>query len=151
MARLPVIAPEEAKGKARSLLSDVQKKLGLVPNMMRVMANSPAALDAYLQFSSALEGGSLDAKCRERIALETADADSNRRRFPLRLSTFCGGQVWIPVLPDLSHDSLVSLGKAAPSTRGGGRPSDRLAWRGGLESSTLQAQSAPARARLQRR
>ncbi len=75
MARLPIVAPEEAKGKARSLLSDVQKKLGLVPNMTRVMANSPATLDAYLQFSSALEGGSLDAKCRERIALGTADAN----------------------------------------------------------------------------
>jgi len=75
MARLPIITLEEAKGKARSLLSDVQKKLGLVPNMTRVMANSPATLEAYLQFSSALEGGSLDAKCRERIALETAEAN----------------------------------------------------------------------------
>lgn len=75
MARLPIILPEEAKGKARSLLSDVQKKLGLVPNMTRVMANSPATLEAYLQLSSALEGGSLDAKCRERIALETAEAN----------------------------------------------------------------------------
>jgi uncharacterized peroxidase-related enzyme len=75
MARLPFIVPEEAKGKARSLLSDVQKKLGLIPNMTRVMANSPATLEAYLQFSSALEGGKLDAKCRERIALETAEAN----------------------------------------------------------------------------
>jgi hypothetical protein len=46
MARLPIIAPEEAKGKARSHLSDVQKKFGVVPNMTRVMANSPATLDA---------------------------------------------------------------------------------------------------------
>jgi len=75
MARLPIIAPEEAKGKARGLLSDVLKKLGLVPNMTRVMANSPATLEAYLQFSSALERGSLDAKFRERIALETAEAN----------------------------------------------------------------------------
>jgi len=75
MARLPTIAPGEAKGKARSLLSDVQKKFGVVPNMTRVMANSPATLDAWLQSSSALEGGALDARCRERIGLGTAEAN----------------------------------------------------------------------------
>jgi uncharacterized peroxidase-related enzyme len=74
MARPPIIVPEEAKGKVRGLLADIRKKLGLVPNMTRVMANSPATLEAYIQFSSALEGGSLDAKYRERIALETAEA-----------------------------------------------------------------------------
>ena len=73
MARLPVIAPEDAKWKARSQLSDVQKKLGLVPNMTRVMANSPATLEAYLQFTSAPEDGSLDATFRELIALGTAE------------------------------------------------------------------------------
>jgi len=46
MARLPIIVPGEAKGKARSLLSDFQKKVGVVPNMTRVMANSLATLDA---------------------------------------------------------------------------------------------------------
>jgi uncharacterized peroxidase-related enzyme len=73
MARLPVIAPEDAKWKARSQLSDVQKKLGLVPNITRVMANSPATLEAYIQFTSALEDGSLDATSRELIALGTAE------------------------------------------------------------------------------
>jgi uncharacterized peroxidase-related enzyme len=91
MARLPIIVPEEAKGKARSLLSDVQKKLGLVPNMTRVMANSPATLEAYIQFSSALEGGSLDAKCRERIALETAEA--NRCEYCLSAHSAIGKMV----------------------------------------------------------
>ena len=62
MARLPITAPGEAKGKARSLLSDVQKKFGVVPNMTCVMANSPATLDAELQSNSALEGGAFDAR-----------------------------------------------------------------------------------------
>jgi uncharacterized peroxidase-related enzyme len=75
MARLPIINPENSTGKARDLLTAVKKKLGLVPNMTRVMANSPAVLEAYLQFSGSLEGGSLDAKSRERIALETAEAN----------------------------------------------------------------------------
>ena len=75
MARLPIINPEKATGKAHELLAAVQKKLGLVPNSMRVMANSPAVLEAYIGFSGALDGGSLNAKTRERIALEVAEAN----------------------------------------------------------------------------
>jgi uncharacterized peroxidase-related enzyme len=75
MARLPIIDPEKSTGKAQELLTAVQKKLGLVPNSMRVMANSPAVLEAYIGFSGALDGGSLNAKTRERIALGTAEAN----------------------------------------------------------------------------
>jgi len=75
MARLPIIDPEESTGKAHELLTAVQKKLGLVPNMTRVMVNSPAVLEAYIAFSGALDGGSLNAKIRERIALGTAEAN----------------------------------------------------------------------------
>ena len=75
MARLPIIDPEKSTGKAHELLKAVQKKLGLVPNMTRVMVNSPAVLEAYIGFSSALDGGNLNAKVRERIALGTAEAN----------------------------------------------------------------------------
>jgi uncharacterized peroxidase-related enzyme len=47
-----------------------------VPNLIRTFANSPAALEGYLNFSGALGGGLLDAKLRERIALTVADANS---------------------------------------------------------------------------
>jgi uncharacterized peroxidase-related enzyme len=75
MARLPIIAPENSTGKVHELLSAVQKKLGLVPNMTRVMANSPAVLESYIGFSGALDGGSLNVKVRERIALGAAEAN----------------------------------------------------------------------------
>src|SRR5579864_7627184 len=75
MARLPIIDPEKSTGKTHELLAAVQKKLGLVPNSMRVMVNSPAVLEAYIGFSGALDGASLNAKTRERIALEVADAN----------------------------------------------------------------------------
>jgi uncharacterized peroxidase-related enzyme len=75
MARLPIIDPEKSTGKTHELLTAVQKKLGLVPNMTRVMVNSPAVLAAYIGFSSALDGGSLNAKIRESIALGTAEAN----------------------------------------------------------------------------
>jgi uncharacterized peroxidase-related enzyme len=75
MARLPTVDPGNSTGKAHDLLAAVQKKLGLVPNMTRVMANSPAVLEAYIGFSGALDGASLDAKTRERLALGTAEAN----------------------------------------------------------------------------
>ena len=43
---------------------------------MRVMANSPAVLEAYLQFSGALSAGALDAKLREQLALEVGEQNS---------------------------------------------------------------------------
>lgn len=76
MARLPIVDPAKATGKAKELLDAVQAKLKITPNMTRVMANSPAVLEAYLGFSGALAGGSLDAKLRERIALAVGQANA---------------------------------------------------------------------------
>ena len=75
MARLTQISPEAASGRARELLDAVRDRLGLVPNMTRAMANSPAALDGYLQLSGALGKGALPARVREQIALAVAQAN----------------------------------------------------------------------------
>ena len=69
MSRLHIVDPNEATGKAKELLTAVQAKLNIVPNMTKVMANSPVVLQAYLGFSGALGEGLLDAKLREQIAL----------------------------------------------------------------------------------
>ena len=57
MPRLALIQTEATPGRAQDLLSGVKKKLGLVPNLTRVLANSPAALEGYLAFSGALATG----------------------------------------------------------------------------------------------
>ena len=75
MARFTLIDPKTATGKAKQLLDAVQHKLGLVPNMTRAMANSPAVLESYLSFSTALAGGQLDPKLREQISLAVAEAN----------------------------------------------------------------------------
>ena len=72
MQRLQAIDPETATGPAKQLLDGVQKKLGFTPNIMRTMANSPAVLQGYLNFSNALGKGSLSPKLREQIALVVA-------------------------------------------------------------------------------
>ncbi len=45
MSRLPQIVTESATGEVQELFNSVQKKLGMVPNMMRAMANSPGVLE----------------------------------------------------------------------------------------------------------
>ena len=75
MARITPVDPASATGKPAELLSAVQKKLGLVPNMTRTMANAPSVLEAYLGFSGALGHGKLPAKLREQIAILVAEVN----------------------------------------------------------------------------
>lgn len=71
MSRIAVPGREAVPEAARPLLDAVEKKLGAVPNLFRLMATSPAVLDGYLAKSAALSK-TLDAKLRERIALAVA-------------------------------------------------------------------------------
>ena len=75
MTLLTTIDPVFAEPKAKALLDGVQKKLGVTPNMMRVMASNPSVLGAYLGFAGALGGGQLGAKLHEQIALAVAQAN----------------------------------------------------------------------------
>lgn len=73
MARLSTIDPQQATGKTKELLDGVQAHLKMVPNLMRVLANSPAALDAYLSFNDKLSHGLLSPKLRELISVVVAE------------------------------------------------------------------------------
>lgn len=76
MSRIPTPATvAEAPEKSQSLLGAVQAQLGSVPNMFRLIANSPQALEGYLGMSGALGKGVLPAATRERIALAVAEAN----------------------------------------------------------------------------
>lgn len=68
----PLTAPQ---GKSKELLDKVQAKLGRTPNMMKTLAQSPAALELYLTMSSVLGGSSLGLKDRERLALLAGHAN----------------------------------------------------------------------------
>ena len=74
--RLKAVDPRTATGAANELLDGVQAKLGITPNLHRTMANAPAVLEGYLNFSNALTKGSLSAKLREQIALAVAQANN---------------------------------------------------------------------------
>jgi uncharacterized peroxidase-related enzyme len=76
MSRIPAINPEHATGHAAKLLQGVESKLGFAPNIMRTMANSPAVLQGYLDFSQALSKGNLSAKLREQVALAVSEVNN---------------------------------------------------------------------------
>lgn len=73
MNRITQLDPAHATGKTKQLFDGTQAKLGIVPNILRVFGNSPAALEGYLNFSGALSGGVLNPKVREQIALAVAE------------------------------------------------------------------------------
>lgn len=75
MSRIQPVNYEQSTGKPKQLLDAVKAKLGITPNMMKTMAQSPAVLEAYLNFSGALGGGALGAGLREQIALIAAEAN----------------------------------------------------------------------------
>jgi uncharacterized peroxidase-related enzyme len=65
----PVKNPE---GKAAELLEGVKQALGATPNIFTTFANAPAALEGYLNFNGALQGGDLDPQFKEKLALTVA-------------------------------------------------------------------------------
>ena len=75
MPRIPAIDPASATGRARELIDDVQAEWGMTPNIVRTLANAPAALDGYLSLSNALAGGVLTPELREQIAVTVAQAN----------------------------------------------------------------------------
>jgi uncharacterized peroxidase-related enzyme len=92
MPRIPTPATiEAAPAASQPLLQAVKKQLGVAPNLFRLVANSPAALEGYLSLSGALGKGELPAPTRERIAL--AVAEINGCNYCLSAHTYLGKNV----------------------------------------------------------
>jgi uncharacterized peroxidase-related enzyme len=85
------VEPDTATGKAGELLPQVQKSLGLTPNMTKVMANSPALSESYLALSGAVAGGALKPAVRERLAIATAQL--NGCEYCLSAHTYIGANI----------------------------------------------------------
>jgi uncharacterized peroxidase-related enzyme len=74
MSRLVIPARDEVPEASKPILDAVQKQLGVVPNMFRLIARSPAALQGFTSNNGAL-AKTLDVRTRERIALAVAQAN----------------------------------------------------------------------------
>ncbi|MBB3354145.1 peroxidase-related enzyme [Rhizobium lentis] len=97
---------EAAPEAARPTLEAIKKQMGVVPNVFRMMANSPAVLEAYSSLNGALGRGKLDKKIRERIAL--AIAQKNGCGYCLAAHTYTG-----------THVNKLSIDEIAAARRGG--------------------------------
>jgi uncharacterized peroxidase-related enzyme len=92
MSRIPTPATiAAAPAAAQPLLEAVKKQIGSVPNLFRLTATSPAALEGYLGLNGALGKGALNAATRERIAL--AVAQYNGCGYCLAAHTYLGKNV----------------------------------------------------------
>lgn len=91
MTRIAQLDPQTTTGPAKALFEGVQKKLGVVPNLVRVLGNAPAALQGYLSFNAALADGSFSPKLREQIALTVAE--TNHCAYCLSAHSFIGGKL----------------------------------------------------------
>lgn len=91
---MPLLAPVDpatATGKTADLLAQVKKETGSIGNMMKVMANSPTLLNAWLSLHGVVAGGNLPAAVQERLAISTAQL--NGCEYCLSAHTFLGGRV----------------------------------------------------------
>lgn len=76
MQRLNSVNPQVAQGRTKELLETVQQAFGVVPNTAKVMANSPAVLDSFLAFSTAMGGAKIGTKLHNQVKLTTSETNS---------------------------------------------------------------------------
>lgn len=76
MSRINVVTPQTATAEQQALFDAIHAQLGVVPNFLKVFANSPVALRSFLGLHTIAKEGSLDLKTRERIALALAQQNS---------------------------------------------------------------------------
>lgn len=75
MTYIPALTLESADPALRPSLEAVQNKLGVLPNMVRTLAHTPVALNAYLKLSDVAGSGKLSAGQREQIALIVGESN----------------------------------------------------------------------------
>jgi AhpD family alkylhydroperoxidase len=94
MALLTEIDPKDATGQTKALFDRLERAVGRVPTMIRLMGASPAVLDAYLHFNHALEQTTLSPKTRALITV--AIAELNGCDYTLSLGMALGKRQGVP-------------------------------------------------------
>jgi len=78
MSRInPIKANQAGPELKRSSQNNTRQKLGEAPNFLRILANSPMALRAYIFAETALERGQLTPRQRAQIALAVAEINGS--------------------------------------------------------------------------
>jgi uncharacterized peroxidase-related enzyme len=121
MTRIAPISLEHATDTTRPLLEGVQKKIGFLPNLFRVLANAPVALTSYLQISATLAKTSLSATEKEAVFLATSQV--NGCDYCVAAHTFFAGKVGLSKQDILSArhgelNAIAALARQITESRG---------------------------------
>ena len=130
MPRLNTPASIESSPQAsQPLLEAVKMQLGSVPNLFRLVGNSPEGLAGYLGLSGALAKGQLSAKTRERLALTVAEI--NGCDYCLSAHTYLG--------KNLAHLDDAEM------TANEGRRGLAVCWKGGARARSCRGERRRSR------
>jgi uncharacterized peroxidase-related enzyme len=73
MAVVTYVTNQEAGDKVKTVFEGMEKKIGVVPNVFRVMAHNPEMLEAFLALNATLPKTKLDGKLRELAYIKTSE------------------------------------------------------------------------------
>ena len=127
MTTFPVHSSETAPDASKPILDTVQKKFGFVPNLFRVMAEAPAAAEAYLTVMDIFESSSLSSAEQQTVLLSASFV--NKCDYCMAAHTVVAGMMKVPAeivealragatLPDAKLNALAVLTRSIVETRG---------------------------------
>ena len=76
LQRLRSVEPERAQGRTKELFETVRQAFGMIPYTARVMANSPAVLESFLAFNSAMAGLKIGNGLHTQVKLATSETNA---------------------------------------------------------------------------
>jgi uncharacterized peroxidase-related enzyme len=88
MPYIEAVNPDQTAGKQKEIFGQINNAFGVVPNMFKVIGNSPAALQSMFGSFSALGNGKINTQLGEQIAVYVADI--NRCEYCLAAHTALG-------------------------------------------------------------
>ncbi len=127
MTTFPVHSSETAPEASKPVLAAVQKKFGFVPNLFRVMAEAPAAGQAYMAVMDIFESSSLSNAEKQTVLLSASFV--NQCDYCMAAHTAVAGMKGVPeniiealragtTLSDARLDALAVLTRSVVETRG---------------------------------
>ena len=127
MTTFPVHSSETAPQASQPILAGAQKKFGFVPNLIRVLAEAPAAAEAYTTIMDIFERSSLSDAEKQTILLSASFV--NECDYCMAAHTMVAGMKSVPpeivealrtgaTLPDAKLDALAVLTRSVVETRG---------------------------------
>jgi uncharacterized peroxidase-related enzyme len=127
MTTFPVHSSETAPEGSKPTLAAAQKKFGFVPNLFRVMAEAPAAGEAYMAVMDIFERSSLSDAEKQTVLLSVSFV--NECTYCVAAHTMIAGMKNVPAeiiealrsgttLPDPKLDALAVLTRSVVETRG---------------------------------